>query len=93
MAIFVKDPVASIDYAIDWSAGYLTGQVVTSSVWQIAPADDGGVTVVASSFDEARTTVTLAGGRPGYVYHIVNGVGFSDGRQDERTLILRVEDR
>lgn len=93
MAIFVKDPEATIDYAIDWSAGYLGGRTITGSAWRVAPAGVGAVNVAASAISAGGTTATLAGGVPGCIYHIINMVTFSDSRTDERMLVLRVEDR
>lgn len=93
MAIFVKDPGASIDYAVDWSAGYLAGQVITTSLWQVEPAESGGVVVAAGSAMPGKTQATIAGGVAGRVYRVTNRVIFSDGRNDERTLVVRVEER
>ena len=93
MAIFVKDPAVTIDYAVDWSAGYLTGQTITSSVWRVTPEGAGAIVVMGSAIGSGRTVVTLSGGRSGCLYHVTNQVGFSDSRTDERTLVLRVEDR
>lgn len=93
MAIFVKDPAAVVDYAIDWTADYLAGQAITGSAWSVTPADDGGVRVEGSAVGPGRTVATLAGGRPGAVYRVTNRVQLSNSRSDERTLVLRVEDR
>jgi hypothetical protein len=93
VAIFVKDPDAVIDYAVDWSAGYLAGQEVAQSLWTVAPAEAGGVTVEAATQTAGKTVATLSGGIAGHVYHITNMVRFSDGRSDERTLVVRVEER
>jgi hypothetical protein len=93
VTIFVKDPGATIDYAVDWSAGYLAGQNVTESSWTVAPAEAGGVAVEASMVMPGKTVVTLAGGKAGHQYRITNRVRFSDSRSDERTLVVRVEER
>lgn len=93
MAIFVKDPAATIDYAIDWSAGYLVGQTITSSLWRVVPEGAGSVVVEADAIAAGGTVATLSGGQPGCLYHITNSVIFSDSRADERMLVLRVEDR
>ncbi len=90
MAIFLKDSAATIDYAVDWSAGYLAGQTITASAWAVTPA---GVVVEASVIEAGKTVATLSGGKPGLLYQIANRVTFSDGRTDERMLVLRVEDR
>ena len=90
MAIFVKDSAATIDYAIDWSAGYLGGETITSSVWRAVPE---GLSVMGSAIALGRTSVTLAGGVAGAVYRVTNSAAFSNGRSDERMLVVRVEDR
>jgi hypothetical protein len=93
VAIFVKDPAALVDFAVDWTAGYLNNQTISSSEWQVVPAGAGAIVVEAQSIDPGRTVATLSGGRNGYLYHITNKIGTSDGRIDERTLVVRVEDR
>ncbi len=93
MAIFLKDPAAVIDYAVDWAAGYLQAQTVTDSSWSVAPDDPDGVVVVATVLAPSRTMATLGGGQSGRSYRVTNHVALSDGRRDERSLVLRVEDR
>ena len=93
MAIFLKDPEATLDYAVDWSAGYFDGQTISTSAWAVAPLADDGVVVASQLIDGGRTVALLAGGRPGETYRITNSVTLSDGRSDERILLLRVEDR
>ena len=91
MTTFLKDPAAVIDYAVDWQAAYLADQTIATSSWSIIPV--GGLAVAAASHDAGRATVTLTGGTRGCVYRLTNRVGFSDGRSDERSLDVRVEDR
>ncbi len=93
MTIFLKDPSATIDYAVDWSTGYLIGQTIDSSDWRVAPSGPGSITVEASRMATGQTVATLSGGQAGCSYQITNSVIFSDGRRDERMLFLRVEDR
>lgn len=93
MTIFVKDPAASIDYAVDWSAGYLAGQVIGLSTWAVLPDGADAVRIEASSIAGDQTEATISGGTVGTVYRVTNAVTFSDARRDERTLVLRVENR
>ncbi|MEY2882601.1 MAG: hypothetical protein RL490_325 [Pseudomonadota bacterium] len=93
MSIFLKDPAATIDYAVDWSAGYLAGQALAAADWLVAPVEAGGITLAASRFEPGRAVATLVGGIAGRVYRITNRVTFSDGRSDDRTLVVRVEER
>jgi len=93
MGYYLKDPQAAVDYSVDWGAGYLDGQTVSGSVWSVAPDEEGGVRVVAETVLPTRTAATLEGGVAGKVYRVGNQVTLSDGRTDERTLVLRVEER
>ena len=40
-----------------------------------------------------RTAATIDGGVPGTIYRIVNRVTLTDGRTDDRSLVIRVEAR
>jgi len=91
MSIFVKDPGASLEYAVDWAAGYLGAQTLSGSSWSVLP--EGGLVLGADRIDGGRALVTLSGGQAGCVYRVTNTVIFSDGGHDERTIVVRVEDR
>jgi hypothetical protein len=93
LGIFLKDPVALIDYAVDWAEGYLVDQTIIASSWSVLPAEPGGITVASDIITATRTRATLAGGIPGHVYRITNRVTLSDTRSDERSLTIRVEQR
>jgi hypothetical protein len=93
MTIFAKDPAAALGYGIDWAAEYLTGQSITASNWAVMPDEAGGLMAETPLIETGRTLVTLTGGRPGCVYRITNQVMLSDGGRDERSLLVRVEER
>ncbi len=93
MSLYLKDPQARIDYAIDWSAAYLDGQAIAASLWTISPDDPDAIGVLASTFDAQRTSATLSGGKSGCIYRITNRVTLTDGQIDERSISLRVEGR
>lgn len=90
MSIFVKDPGSVIEHAVDWDAGYLAGRSITQSTWTVLPA---GLTLSDPHTAEGRTVITLSGGSVGLVYRVSNRVTLSDGSSDERTLVVRVEER
>jgi hypothetical protein len=92
MSFYLKDPQSRVDYRIDWG-GYLDGQVVAASAWTVTPTETGGLGVDGSTFDLERTSATLTGGLPGHVYSATNRVTLSDGRSDQRSITLRVEER
>lgn len=93
MGIFVKDPAARLDYAVDWPGSSLGAATIVASDWLVDPAEARGIAVAATLAAGTRTGATLAGGVAGHVYRIANRITLSDGRQDERTLAVRVEDR
>lgn len=92
MSFYLKDPQARVDYAIDW-APYLDGQTIAASLWTIVPDEAGGVAIDEASFAPGRAAARLSGGIAGHIYSISNRVTLSDGSSDERSLMLRVEER
>jgi len=93
MSFLLKDPGATLDYAVDWGADYLDNDVIAESRWAVVPAEPGGVLVLGASFDDKVATVTAAGGTAGRQYRLTNHVVTASGREDERSLVLRVEQR
>ena len=93
MSIYLKDPQASVDYAIDWPAAFIGAATISSSDWAVTPDEAGGVAVAGSSLDGGRCVATLEGGAAGRIYRVRNRILLSDGRSDERSLSLRVEER
>jgi hypothetical protein len=93
MALVLKDPESALDYSVDWGLRYLTGDVLTESSWSVVPVEGGGVTIDGSYFDTASATVNVSGGRPGMIYRLLNQVSTSQGRQDSRSILVRVEVR
>ena len=93
MAIFLKDPTAALDYAVDWQAAYLNGQTIAGAAWSVSPDEPDGLAVAVAIEANGRCVATLIGGRRGHLYRLTNRVTFDDGRSDERSLDVRVEDR
>jgi hypothetical protein len=94
MSIHLKDPGATLDYSIDWGAQYLAEfEALATSDWSVVPDEPGGVTVAGSSFEPSTSTVSAAGGIAGHIYRVVNRISTVEGRVDERSITIRVEDR
>lgn len=93
LTIFLKDPAAELAYAVDWGAEFAGGQSIVASSWTIVPDEDGGLRTAVPQIAGGQANVMLSGGRVGRVYRVVNQVMFSDGGRDERSLVVRVEDR
>ena len=93
MAYYLKAPGGSVDYAVDWGAGYLDGQTVVESRWSVAPERAGGLTVAATVTGETVQAATLSGGAAGELYRVTNSVLLDDGRSDSRILTIRIGER
>jgi hypothetical protein len=93
MTFLLKHPNATLDYAVDWGADYLSGEALATSDWSIAPDEPGGMTIASSAFDLLVATATVAGGAAGHIYRLTNHVTTTDGRDDSRSILLRVEKR
>lgn len=93
MSFHLKDPGAVLDYAVDWGREYLDGDVLVASDFVLSPVEAGGAVIAGSTFDTQTATVSVGGGIAGHQYRLVNHVVLQSGREDERTIVLRVEQR
>lgn len=93
MSLILKDPASVLDYSIDWRSSYLADDALLESGWSVVPVESGGVTIDGSSHDPDAARVNVSGGRPGKLYRLINHVVTSLGREDSRSIIIRVEDR
>jgi hypothetical protein len=91
--MFLKDPDAELDYRVDWSEAVPAGTSIVDSSWRVEPLEVGGVEVLAGPTDGSVAVARLRGGVPGRIYAVGNLVSFSDGSRDERSLVVRVEER
>ncbi len=93
---YLKDPNAVIDYAIDWSASYLlTGEAITASSWFILPqssVNDLSIDTIPPMIS-GKASVFVASGIPGKIYQLTNRVTTDQGRTDERSITIRVEEK
>lgn len=87
IATFEKDPGAVLDYTGDWSA-WLGTDTITASTWNV-PA---GITKDTDNHDTTTTWIWLSGGAAGTVYTLTNHITTAGGRQDERTIKIKVKD-
>jgi hypothetical protein len=91
MKVYLKDPDAMLDYTMDWGGGYLqSGETISSSIWTIFPGD---MTQSAAGNTASDCTVTVQGGISGHIYQLTNRITTSQGRTDERSISVRVEQR
>lgn len=91
--MFVKDPDAVLDYRVDWGDALVAGLAIVSSEWRIDPVEPGGIGIGSHAVAGAVAAATLTAGLRGHVYRAGNRVTFSDGMVDERSVVIRVEER
>lgn len=91
-----KDPNALLDYGFDWAAPDENGKVwmaegdsISISEW-LVPV---GLTGSAASKTATVAKIWLSGGTLGQEYRVTNRITTAQGRQDERSFNLRIEDR
>ena len=85
---FTKDPQATLDYTIDWSA-WLGTDAIATSTWVL----DAGITQANASMSGAQATVWVSGGVAGHLYSVTNRITTAAGRTDDRSILIRVADR
>ena len=83
-----KDPLAVLDYTIDWTQWLSTDTISTSS-WTC----DTGITIQASSNTTTGATVWLAGGTNGTTYRVTNTIRTAGGRTRIQSFFVPVSNR
>jgi len=85
---FLKDKDAKLDYAVDWTA-WLGNDTIDTSTWTVPT----GLTKVSDSKTMKIATVWLSGGTAGQEYTVTNHIKTAAGREDERSIIIQVQER
>ena len=89
----IKDPDAVLDYAVDWATWLAwDGDTIAASTWTL-PADPDDLAIDSFPFSATVATVWLSGGQAGRSYLVTNHITTAAGREDERTLRIRVVER
>ncbi len=83
---FIKDPDATLDYTVDWTDWLMADDEIQSASW-VTPA---GLTVESESHTTTAATVWLSGGQAGSEYAVVSRIVTADGREDDRTIWIKV---
>lgn len=86
--IFLKDPEATLDFAVDWSE-WLGSDTISTSTWTVPT----GITKDSDSATTTKATIWLKSGSAGKEYSIVNKIVTAGGRTDERMLVIKVIQR
>lgn len=85
----LKDPDATLDYTWDWYKWLPNGDLIITSEFIVDP----GITVVLQTNTGTNCTVWLSGGVSGLPYQVTNRITTVQGRTDDRTVTIRVQQR
>lgn len=85
---FTKDPDAKLDYKIDWTDWLEPySDTISTSTWTVP----SGLTKISDTNTSYTTTIWLSSGLEDGVYEVVNHIVTAAGREDDRTLLIRVD--
>lgn len=90
MAVYKKDPNATLDYTFDWTA-YLTpiADTIASVTWVLT----SGITKVSQSNTTMTATAFISGGVVGSTETLTCRILTAGGRTDDRSISLKIVDR
>ena len=91
MTIFIKDPGAVLDYSFDWSDWLDSGSSEAISDYTLEA--DTGITLGSDAEASGVVTVWISGGTAGTTYALRCEIVTDAGRTDERTMIIKVQER
>ena len=101
MSVALKDPSAVLDYSEDWTSYLAAGESISTSAWAIEGGDQAETPPVATalaisgtpSLAGAVATAFVTGGTKGQVYSLVNTIVTNQGRTDDRSWTIRIDNR
>ncbi len=82
---FRKDSDAVLDYEIDYAA-WLGDDTIATSTWDVPT----GLIKDSDTNTTTTTTIWLSGGTVGEIYRVTNHIVTAGGREDDRTIKIRV---
>lgn len=87
---FVKDPDATLDYKFDWTAWLEDSEVITGF-----DTEKTGDVVIEdeSTSDDTSVTVWVSGGTVGQATTVTARIQTNQGRTDDRSLVLVIQER
>ncbi len=93
LATYDKDPDATLDYSIDWSAWLPSGDALSTATWSTSDPDLEVAGSPAPSHAAGIATAWLTGGTAGQRYTVTCRVTTTGGRVDDRSILLRCVER
>jgi hypothetical protein len=87
----IKDPESVLDYTLDWADFLAAGETIDTSTWAVSPS--GSLAIDDNSNTGATATVWLSAGTRREVYAATNTIETTEGRTEQRSITVRVEER
>ena len=91
--VFIKDPDAVLDYTIDWNDDNDPWLAAGETISSYTITTETGITKDSDSEADGAVTIWLSGGTAGERYNVACKIVTSAARTDERTIIIRCEQR
>jgi hypothetical protein len=92
MAYLLADPDSKLTYAFDWSDWLADGDAISTHLWSIAPSN-GDSPETPTLTNSTSATVTVEGFELGRVYRLTDHVTTDAGLEDDRSLLIRCDQR
>ncbi len=89
MSKYIQDPDARLDYKIDWSNWLDTDDWIASA----RASAQTGITIDTSAQTSTVHSFFLTGGTVGEEYEVTSHIWTNGGREDDRTIIIIVEEQ
>lgn len=89
MTTFLHDPESVLDHQFDWSLWLESGETIVSYVVTVPT----GITLASDGRVGAVVTAWVSGGTAGNRYRVECKITTSEGRTDERSITLSVQER
>jgi len=84
-----KDPNSTIDYGVDWSTWLESGETIVTSTWP----ETGALVSESESNTTTATSIFVSGGTVGATYTLTNRVVTSQGRTEDRSMLILCQEK
>ncbi len=90
-----KDPLATLDYTLDWAEYTQAGDAIDTATWttSVISEDAAPLTIGAASVNNDKATVLINGGTGGNIYTVTCAITTTDGLIDRRAFRIVVKNR
>lgn len=89
LATRTKDPDAKLEYGFNFSDWLYSGDQISTAAWTVPT----GLTTVSTQVGTEKVKIIVSGGTAGENYKLSCKITTTDGRIDERSFALNVENR